>query len=52
MRKLNITVIVGIVVALIGAGIVFVYGHNVDHKISSSNRPSRSSSRTSSSTPA
>jgi len=35
MRKLNITVIVGIVVALIGAGIVFVYGHNVDHKISS-----------------
>ena len=35
MRKLNITVIVGIVVALIGAGIVFVYGHNVDNKISS-----------------
>ncbi|HVT63926.1 MAG TPA: RcpC/CpaB family pilus assembly protein [Mycobacteriales bacterium] len=35
MRKLNITVIVGIVVALIGAGIVFAYGHNVDHKISS-----------------
>jgi pilus assembly protein CpaB len=34
MRKLNITVIVGIVVALIGAGIVFVYGHNVDNKIS------------------
>ncbi|HVX70107.1 MAG TPA: RcpC/CpaB family pilus assembly protein [Mycobacteriales bacterium] len=34
MRKLNITVIVGIVVALIGAGLVFVYGHNVDNKIS------------------
>jgi Flp pilus assembly protein CpaB len=35
MRKLNITIIVGIVVALIGAGLVFVYGHNVDNKISS-----------------
>jgi Flp pilus assembly protein CpaB len=34
MRKLNVTVIVGIVVALIGAGLVFVYGHNVDNKIS------------------
>jgi Flp pilus assembly protein CpaB len=34
MRKLNITVLVGIVVALVGAGMVFVYGHNVDNKIS------------------
>jgi Flp pilus assembly protein CpaB len=34
MRKLNVTVIVGIVVALIGAGLVFVYGHNVNNKIS------------------
>jgi Flp pilus assembly protein CpaB len=34
MRKLNITVVVGIVVALIGAGLVFVYGHNVNSKIS------------------
>jgi Flp pilus assembly protein CpaB len=34
MRKLNITVLVGIVVALVGAGLVFVYGHNVDNKIS------------------
>ncbi len=34
MRKLNITVVVGIVVALIGAGLVFVYGHSVDNKIS------------------
>lgn len=34
MRKLNITIIVGIVVALVGAGLVFVYGHNVDNKIS------------------
>jgi Flp pilus assembly protein CpaB len=38
MRKLNITVIVGIVVALIGAGLVFVYGHNVDNKISDGKR--------------
>ncbi|HVY08883.1 MAG TPA: RcpC/CpaB family pilus assembly protein [Mycobacteriales bacterium] len=35
MRKLNITIIVGIVVALVGASLVFVYGHNVDNKISS-----------------
>jgi Flp pilus assembly protein CpaB len=34
MRKLNMTIVVGIVVALIGAGLVFVYGHNVDNKIS------------------
>jgi Flp pilus assembly protein CpaB len=34
MRKLNITIIVGIVVAIIGAGLVFYYGHNVDNKIS------------------
>lgn len=34
MRKLNITIVVGIVVAVIGAGLVFVYGHNVDNKIS------------------
>lgn len=38
MRKLNITIVVGIVVALIGAGLVFVYGHNVDNKISSGKR--------------
>ncbi|HWC35572.1 MAG TPA: RcpC/CpaB family pilus assembly protein [Mycobacteriales bacterium] len=38
MRKLNITVVVGIVVALIGAGLVFVYGHNVDSKISNGKR--------------
>jgi pilus assembly protein CpaB len=38
MRKLNITVIVGIIVALIGAGLVFVYGHNVDNKISDGKR--------------
>ncbi|HVW80081.1 MAG TPA: RcpC/CpaB family pilus assembly protein [Mycobacteriales bacterium] len=34
MRKLNVTIIVGIVVAIIGAGLVFYYGHNVDNKIS------------------
>lgn len=38
MRKLNITVFVGIVVALIGAGLVFVYGHNVSSKISGGKR--------------
>src|SRR5690242_5108397 len=38
MRKLNITVIVGIIVALVGAGLVFVYGHNVDNKISDGKR--------------
>ena len=38
MRKLNITVIVGIVVALVGAALVFVYGHNVDNKISGGKR--------------
>jgi Flp pilus assembly protein CpaB len=34
MRKLNVTIIVGIIVAIIGAGLVFYYGHNVDNKIS------------------
>ncbi|HWA66403.1 MAG TPA: RcpC/CpaB family pilus assembly protein [Mycobacteriales bacterium] len=34
MRKLNVTIVVGVVVALIGAGLVFFYGHNVDNKIS------------------
>ncbi|HVT21309.1 MAG TPA: RcpC/CpaB family pilus assembly protein [Mycobacteriales bacterium] len=38
MRKLNITVLVGIVVALVGAALVFVYGHNVDNKISDGKR--------------
>ncbi|MGN6474656.1 MAG: Flp pilus assembly protein CpaB [Mycobacteriales bacterium] len=38
MRKLNITIVVGIVVALIGAGLVFVYGHNVNSKISDGKR--------------
>lgn len=35
MRKLNISVIVGIIVALIGASLVFVYGRHVNNKISS-----------------
>lgn len=38
MRKLNVTIIVGIVVAIIGAGLVFYYGHNVDNKISDGKR--------------
>jgi Flp pilus assembly protein CpaB len=38
MRKLNVTVIAGILAAVIGAGLVFVYGHNVDNKISDGRR--------------
>jgi pilus assembly protein CpaB len=35
MRKLNISVLVGIIVALVGATLVFVYGRHVNDKISS-----------------
>jgi Flp pilus assembly protein CpaB len=34
MRKLNVSIIVGVIVALIGAGLVFFYGRHVDNKIS------------------
>jgi Flp pilus assembly protein CpaB len=34
MRKLNISVVVGIIVALVGASLVFVYGRHVNNKIS------------------
>jgi pilus assembly protein CpaB len=33
MRKLNISIVVGVVVALIGAGLVLVYGRHVNNKI-------------------
>ena len=33
MRKLNITIIAGLLVALMGAGIVFAYGRSVDKRI-------------------
>src|SRR5580698_10297512 len=33
MRKLNISVVIGIIVALVGAGLVLVYGRHVNNKI-------------------
>lgn len=33
MRKLNITILVGLVVAVLGFGMVFAYGRNVDEKV-------------------
>jgi pilus assembly protein CpaB len=39
MRKLNVSVVVGILVALVGAGLVFIYGHNADNKISAGRHP-------------
>lgn len=33
MRKLNITILVGLLVALVGAGLVFAYGNNVDSRV-------------------
>jgi pilus assembly protein CpaB len=34
MRKLNISIIVGVIIALVGASLVFFYGRHVDNKIS------------------
>jgi len=39
MRKLNVSVIVGIIVALVGAGLVFAYGRNVNNKIAGGKHP-------------
>jgi Flp pilus assembly protein CpaB len=39
MRKLNVSVVVGILVALVGAGLVFIYGHNANNKISAGRHP-------------
>ena len=33
MKKLNISVVIGVIVALIGAGLVLVYGRHVNNKI-------------------
>lgn len=35
MRKLNVTIIAGLIVALIGAGAVYAYGHKVDSRVAS-----------------
>jgi Flp pilus assembly protein CpaB len=39
MRKLNATVIVGVIVAVLGAGMVFAYGQTVDKHASGGNNP-------------
>jgi Flp pilus assembly protein CpaB len=39
MKKLNVSVVVGIIVALIGAGLVFAYGRHVNQKISNGRHP-------------
>jgi Flp pilus assembly protein CpaB len=39
MRKLNVTVIVGVIVAVLGAGMVFAYGQTVDRRISNGRDP-------------
>lgn len=33
MRKLSVTVAVGLIVALLGGGLIFAYGRSVDHRI-------------------
>src|SRR4051794_30408416 len=35
MRRLNISIVVGIVVAVLGAGIVVAYGQSVDKRVAS-----------------
>jgi pilus assembly protein CpaB len=35
VRKLNVTIIAGLIVALIGAGAVYAYGHKVDSRVAS-----------------
>ena len=44
MRKLNVTILVGVLVALLGFGLVFAYGSNVDAAWPTARRPARSSS--------
>src|SRR3954447_5686722 len=39
MRKLNISIVVGVVVAVLGAGIVVAYGQSVDKRIASGKHP-------------
>src|SRR4051794_32087591 len=39
MRKLNISIVVGVVVAVLGAGIVVAYGQSVDKRIANGKHP-------------
>jgi Flp pilus assembly protein CpaB len=39
MRKLNVTVVVGVIVAVLGAGMVFAYGQTVDRRVSNGKDP-------------
>ena len=39
MRKLNLSIVVGVVVAVLGAGIVVAYGQSVDKRIASGRNP-------------
>src|SRR3954467_9779826 len=39
MRKLNVSIIVGVVIAVLGAGIVVAYGQSVDKRIASGKNP-------------
>ena len=39
MRKLNVTVMVGVIVAVLGAGMVFAYGQSVDRRIANGKDP-------------
>jgi len=39
MRKLNVTVIIGVIVAVLGAGMVLAYGQTVDRRVSEGKSP-------------
>lgn len=39
MRKLNLSIVVGVVIAVLGAGIVVAYGQSVDNRIASGKNP-------------
>ena len=39
MRKLNLSIVVGVIVAVLGAGMVVAYGHSVNKRIASGKNP-------------
>ena len=39
MRKLNLSIVVGVVIAVLGAGIVVAYGQSVDNKVADGKNP-------------
>ena len=39
MRKINVSIVVGVIVAVLGAGLVIAYGHSVNKRITSGKHP-------------